>query len=133
MPGPVFQGRCVVEIDVPQKTVCQNECERCERTWLTDSEDETPKVIVRFVERGARVIDCSYDVLCESCAKTVANLLKALARDMKKKSPQSEAKKEGASALPGSTPSATDPDGDRVRTSGGGVVRSSPSGPSTRS
>jgi hypothetical protein len=119
MPGPVFQGRCVLEIEVPQKTICQNECERCKRVWYSDAEAPTAKVIVRMFQHGAAapVIDASYDVLCDGCTQTVGNLLRSLARDMKKLgSAKPRAKKEGASALPKREPGTTGPDASPART-----------------
>lgn len=105
MPGPVFQGRCVVEIEVPKKTVCQNECERCGRTWYSEENVETAKVIVRMVEGGKPIVDASYDVLCSGCTQTVQNLVAALARNMKKLGPaKPRAKKEGP-------PSPSEPNG----------------------
>lgn len=106
MPGPVFRGRPVREIIVPQKTVVKNDCERCGRTWFSDEQTETAKAVVRM--RGAHgevIVDASYDVICEGCEKTVANLLRTLARQMKKLSPRkSKAKKEGAVAPPSEPP-----------------------------
>lgn len=100
MPYPLLGGRPILEIDVPQKTVCQNECERCGRTWYEDEEKPTPKAIVRLLDiDGKVVVDASYDVLCEGCVQTVTNLLKSLARDMKKLGPaKGKAKKEEADA-----------------------------------
>lgn len=136
MPGPVFQGRCIVEVAVPQKTVCQNECERCGRPWFTDTEKPTPKAIVRMLDAdGAVVINASYDVICDGCVQTVANLLKALARDMKKlgsSKPRVRAKKEG-----GSTPSPKPEPGPTLAVVPDGISavathRLPPSGPSKR-
>lgn len=118
---------------MPKRTVTENECERCTRTWLTPDSDDTPTVIVRMEHKGARLIDVSYDVLCDSCTKTVANLLKALARDMKKKSPSSDAKREGTDALSEPELDTTGPDASLERTSALGMPRGCPSGPSKQS
>jgi hypothetical protein len=84
-------------------------------------------------------VDASYDVLCEGCAKTVGNLLKALARDMKKLAPQSRAKKGELSSPTESEDSPlvnlADPpsqDDAQARTPPTVVPRQPPSGPSTR-
>jgi hypothetical protein len=140
MPGPAIRGRCVREIIVPKKTVCKNDCERCKRTWYTDENTDTAKVIVKMVgSKGEAIVDASYDVICDGCVQTVGNLLKALARDMKKLgSSKPRAKKEGATAPSepnGSTPKTAPVVRDDVvilpaRTQLTGELRPPPSGPS---
>lgn len=109
MPGPVFRGRPIWEIIVPQKTVVKNDCERCKRTWFSDECTDTAKVVVRMKNsKGGTEVEGSYDVLCDSCAKTIANLLHALVREMKKLgSSKPRAKKEGADAPSELTKSST--------------------------
>lgn len=91
---------------MPQKTVVKNDCERCGRTWFSEECTDTAKAIVRMKGmHGETIVDASYDVLCEGCVKTVGNLMRVLARQMKKLSPRkSKAKKEGADAPPSEPP-----------------------------
>jgi hypothetical protein len=139
MPGPILRGRPIREIIVPQATVTKNDCERCGRTWYSESCTDTAKAIVRMKdERGATIIDSSYDVLCEGCKQTVFNLLKALSREMKKLGPKKpRAKKEGVETPSSEAPLmlAPSPDPERetkVRTPPTEPPRLPPSVPSTR-
>lgn len=141
MPGPVFQGRCVLEIEVPTKTVIQHECERCRRTWYADTEKPKTRLLIDMQLSNGEKLRGDFGMLCDSCERTAANGVKNLLRTMKKNSPDRRpqefldllAKKEGNDALPKPTPGSTDPDASPVRTSKAVVSPPSPSAPSKRS
>lgn len=133
MPGPVFRGRCIVEIKVPAKTVIQHDCERCGRTWYSDVEKPSTRLLVDMRLVDGTILHGDFSTLCDSCEKTASNGVKALLRSMKKSSPiKSGAKKKGAVAPLGPKPTAT-PDADLVKTSEVVGTRVSPSVPSKRS
>jgi len=135
MPGPVFQGRCVLEIEVPAKTVIQHECERCKRTWYADTEKSKTRLLIDMQLSSGEKLRGDFGMLCDSCERTAANGVKNLLRAMKKNSPDRlVAKKEGnIAALPKLQLGTTDPDASPVRTSKAEVPPPSPSVPSRRS
>jgi|SRR5688572_618218 len=107
MPGPVFKGRCVVEVKVPVKQVFQHECGRCHRTWFADEEKKSYQISINVQlptwyqpqKDGSALLGGSYSLLCDSCEKTVIDYVKAIFKPMKKISPiKSGAKKKGADA-----------------------------------
>lgn len=135
MPGPVFQGRCVLEIEVPAKTVIQHDCERCKRTWYADAEKSKTRLLIDMQLSSGEKIHGDFGTLCDSCEKTAANGVKSLLRVMKKNSPDRlVAKKEDSiAALPKLQPGTTDPDASPVRTSKAETSPLAPSVPSRRS
>lgn len=134
MPGPVFRGRCIVEVVVPAKTVIQHDCERCSRTWYSDTEKKPTRLLVSMSLSDGSTLQGDFGTLCDSCEKTAAHGVKALLRNMKKNSPvKSGAKKRGAAA-PSPESSPVTPLGDgQVRTSAVEATPPSPRVPSKRS
>lgn len=133
MPGPLFRGRCIVEVVVvPAKTVIQHQCERCPRVWYSDVEKPKTRLLVDMSLSDGTNLHGDFGTLCDSCEKTAASGVKALLRNMKKNSSvKSGAKKRGAVAPP--PVSATVPAGDPARTSAAEALPPSQPAPSKRS
>lgn len=86
---------------MPKKSGVHYECERCERDWFSEKEVDTAKIVVRFQSPSAASLDAEYDILCDSCAQTVENLVRSIARELKKlPADKSKAKKERPSLSP---------------------------------
>ena len=87
---------------MPKQSVYKYTCDRCGRTWYPEVKPdeptpETKSLQLKLMGRdGTPVVDVSYDVLCESCEKTVGNYVEGLAKDLKKNSPKRGAKKSPA-------------------------------------
>lgn len=131
MPGPVFRGRCIVEVVVPAKTVIQHDCERCPRVWYSDVEKPSTRLLIDMQLSDGSKLRGDFGTLCDSCEKTAVNGVKALLRSMKKNSSaKSGAKKKGAVAP--SPESVTAPVGGPEKTSGAVVTPPYHAGPSKR-
>lgn len=91
---------------MPSKQVVENTCDRCTRVWYVDAAakpEEAVGVHIQMGSSGVSVTVVKYDCLCAGCTKTVTDLVKAIAKDMKKSSPVRGAKKKaegGAEAPP---------------------------------
>jgi len=78
---------------MPKKTVVEMVCDRCGRTWYPEVKKDGPEpsapsaAIVFRDEKGAEVVSVGYEVLCDSCSKTVLNYLSNVGKDLKNKSP----------------------------------------------
>ena len=84
---------------MPKQAVYKYECDRCGRTWFPEvkegeSPPETRKLQLILVGRdGEKMVEVTYDILCDSCEKTVGNYVQGVAKDLKNKSPKRGAKK----------------------------------------
>ena len=84
---------------MPKKLVVEYECDRCNRVWYenyTEGEQppETNSLSVTLKKPDAKSVkEIQFSVMCESCTKTVTNLLASLSK-LEKKSPEVKAKEE---------------------------------------
>jgi hypothetical protein len=73
------------------KMVMQHECDRCARVWYADPSDTKLELGVALQMKfvlGDLKADVSWSELCDSCRKTVRNMVASLAKDLKHQSPQ---------------------------------------------
>lgn len=130
MPIPMIRGHCVTEVQVPAKTVFQHECDRCKRTWFSDAEKKSPRIVVSILLPDSSTLGGELTTLCDSCEKTCLDAVKVIFKPMKKTSPtKSGAKEKATGALP-EPKLPTTPVVGRVRTSREEVLQG-PSDPST--
>lgn len=104
---------------MPRKTVVQCNCDRCGRTWYEDALDKEGEpellaaVAVTFVHHDKSAphnpICIKFEMLCESCEKTVKNLVAQIGKDLKHTSPKRGAKKKGQQDADPSPPTPADP------------------------
>lgn len=87
MPIPMIRGRCILEVEVPAKTVFQHECERCKRTWFADEEKKSPFITVAVVLPNQPSMGGELNTLCDSCEKTCLDAVKTILKPMKKLAP----------------------------------------------
>ena len=97
---------------MPRRQVVENECDRCERKWYDEyAEGDEPKPLLTLEVHRACVSVLFFQVLCEGCQRTIDNLLKSLAKTVKK-SPQRSVAKEEPSDDDASSPTVEVVDGD---------------------
>ena len=102
---------------MPKQAVYKYECDRCGRVWYPEMKEgeEAPRTrklkLLLTGKDDEKMIDVTYDILCESCEKTVQNYVEGVAKDLKNKSPKRGAKKKdgGAEAPPTQPVSQADP------------------------
>ncbi len=111
---------------MPAKAVLQHECERCPRTWYSPADANLAKTELSVTGTLAGTqVSVKYETLCETCTKTVSNLIAALGKEHKKSSPARRAKKETGGEANTSPPSdSTQPMAQRSALSGDQVVAS---------
>lgn len=78
-----------------KKQVIECTCDRCERTWYEDPEDNDggAEASFKFVS-SEESIDISFDLLCEACKKAVRNYIGSILRE-----PKSDAKEKVIEAV----------------------------------
>lgn len=90
---PLLRGKPIEILKMPAKLVLQFNCERCQRVWYSEEEQEIKreselKILVDGEER------LSYNILCTGCRKTVFDALEIIMKKIKQRAPI-RAKKEG--------------------------------------
>jgi hypothetical protein len=78
---------------MPTKSVHENTCERCTRTWYTEQPPEPVSVSVRMALPDGP-LHASFGLLCSSCVPVVKRLVQSIMRS------KPEAKEEEAVAPP---------------------------------
>jgi hypothetical protein len=87
MPIPMIRGQCILEVEVPAKTVFQHECDRCKRTWFADDEKKSPKIVISALFLDQPSLGGELNMLCDGCEKTCLDALRTILKPMKKVSP----------------------------------------------
>lgn len=99
---------------MPRKTVLQYDCDRCGRTWYEDAPKEAESMkcaginVALFGSDGV-LTEAKFEMLCESCEKTVKNLVAQICKDLKHNSPKRGAKKKGQQDADPPSPSTPEP------------------------
>lgn len=84
---------------MPRKLTVRFECDRCSRQWFEDYEEgedlpDADSITLEMVS-GDKTIGVGFETLCESCSKSISNLVASIGKTMKSKSPtRAEAKKD---------------------------------------
>ena len=90
---------------MPKRQVMELVCERCGRRWYVSADDEgaqrTPTVGVRYTDsKEVSQVDVCFNVLCQSCSKTVLSCLRSVAKSLDKRSPTRKTAKKKESGPP---------------------------------
>lgn len=76
---------------MPRKLTVRFECDRCARQWFVDYKegDALPDADNISAEMcfDNKLLQAKFETLCESCAKSIANLMSSIGKVMKSKSP----------------------------------------------
>ena len=103
---PTVDGKPIGRLVMSGIMVMKYECQRCPRVWYEDLQTTTitesskpapPCLSVHFTPDST---DIRWDVLCDSCVKTVGNYVKALVKDLKNKPRGRKAKVVGGGDAP---------------------------------
>ncbi len=95
------------------RTVVENECDRCTRTWYTKAEEkEVPAHLQLSFVVGEESVLANFKCLCAGCRKTVKTLAESISKVLQKSAPVRGAKKaaekpEGPSTAPDVTAAPT--------------------------
>lgn len=97
---------------MPKKSVFECSCDRCGRVWYVEQPEKPPEKAapapsfkMEFHASDGKITKVVYELMCETCFKSVANYATNIARDLKTVSKAKKSAPEAAPPVPQPAPS----------------------------